>query len=225
MNDEAKYGAPPAYYPVFLDLRGKHCVVVGSGAVALRKVEGLLEAGAAVTVIAPQPGTLPEEVRVLGRAYQPGDLAGAWLAIAATNDAEVNAAVAREAEERGILVNVVDEPLSCSFILPALLRRGALCLAISTGGASPTLARRLREQFEQQFGAEYASLLALLHTLRQQWEPRARAANLSDGARRQAWERVLDLPLLAWLRAGEEDAARNAAEGVLEEMISRGNAE
>ncbi len=219
-EEEAKPVAPPKYYPAFLDLRGKRCIVVGGGRVALRKVEGLLEAGAAVTVIAPEQVALPAEVCVLRRIYQRGDLAGARLVLAATNDASVNAEVAREAEERGILLNVVDDPAHCSFIVPALLRRGALCLAISTGGASPTLARRLREQLEEQFGPEYAALLELLHTLRQQWEPRAKAANLSADARRRAWERVLDLPLLDWLRAGEVSAARHAAESVLEAMIS-----
>ena len=211
--------AQSTYYPAFLDLRGKRCIVVGGGSVALRKVEGLLEVGAAVTVIAPEHVALPAEVSVLRRVYQPGDLAGARLVIAATNDSAVNAEVAREAEERGILVNVVDDPARCSFILPALLRRGALCLAISTGGASPTFARRLREQLEAQFGPEYAALLELLAVLRQQWEPRANAANLPAAVRRQAWDRVLDLPLLDWLRAGEVGTARQAAERLLEESL------
>ncbi len=117
-------------------------------------------------------------------------------------------------------MNVVDDPDRCSFILPALLRRGALCLAISTGGASPTFARRLREQLEAEFGPEYAALLELLSSLRQQWEPRAKAAHLPADARRRAWERVLDLPLLDWLRKGEINMAINEAEVILEEMIS-----
>ena len=208
------------YYPVFLDLHGKRCVVVGGGQVAVRKVEGLLAVGAEVTVIAPEHGALPAGVGVLRRAYQPGDLAGARLVIAATNDAAVNAAVASEAEARGILVNVVDDPAQCSFILPAVVRRGALCLAISTGGASPAFARRLRAALEEQFGPEYAALLDILQSLREQWAPRADAANLSSADRRRAWERVLDLPLLDWLRAGDAAAARRAAEEVLEAAIA-----
>ncbi len=206
------------YYAAFLDLRGKRCVVVGGGQVALRKVEGLLEAGAAVTVIAPQSVEMPAGVSVIRRAFQPGDVEGAWLVIAATNDESVNAQIAIEAERRGIFINVVDDPAHCSFILPAVVRRGAFCLAISTGGASPAFARRLRERLEKEFGAEYGALVDLLQTLRRRWEPHANALHLPAATRRQAWERVLDLPLLDWLRAGESAKAEEAAHGILEDM-------
>jgi precorrin-2 dehydrogenase/sirohydrochlorin ferrochelatase len=216
---EPQYSAAPRYYPVFLDLRGKRCVVVGGGQVALRKVEGLAEAGAAVTVIAPQVAEMPAGVMVLQRAYQPGDIDGAMLVIAATDDEQVNALVAREAAERGIWVNVVDDPPHCTVVLPSVVRRGALCIAISTGGASPTLARRLRERLEQEFGPEYGMLVELLRALRESWEPRAKAHNLPGSVRKRAWEQVLDLPLLDWLRAGEVAEAEQAANKVLNAML------
>jgi len=206
----------PRYYPVYLDLMGRRCLVVGGGQVALRKVEGLLEAGAEVTVIAPEvAAAMPEEVTVIRRPFHPADLDGVMLVIAATNDEQVNWQVAKEAEDCGILVNVVDDPPNCSFILPSVVRRGALCIAISTGGASPTLARRLREQLETEFGPEYAQLIELMHTLRLAWEPRAKVAGLPGAARKNAWEQVLNLPLLDWLRNGDVERAAQAAHAVL----------
>lgn len=204
------------YYPVFLDLRGKRCVVVGGGQVALRKVEGLAEAGAAVTVIAPQVGDMPDGVTVLRRAYHSGDIDGAMLVIAATDDEQVNAQVAHEAEARSIWVNVVDDPPHCTVVLPSVVRRGALCIAISTGGASPTFARQLRERLEGEFGPEYGVLVDFLRTLRNAWEPRAKARHLPGAARKRAWEQVLDLPLLEWLRDGDVGKAERAAHEVLD---------
>ena len=167
--------APPIYYPAFLDLRGKRCLVVGGGTVARRKVEGLVNTGAMVTVVAPSIVPMPDGVHLEQRTFIPADLDGTMLVIAATNDSAVNAAVAREAHARGIFINVVDDPAICSMILPAVVRRGAFCLAISTGGASPVLARRLKESFETQFGEEYGLLIDLLWRLRRQWEPKALA--------------------------------------------------
>ena len=211
----------PRYYPIMLDLRGKRCVVIGGGQVALRKVEGLVEAGAEVTVIAPNLLPMPAAVTVVQRAYQPGDIAGAMLVIAATDDRQQNERVAREAEARRIWVNVADDPTNCSVIFPSVVRRGALCLAIATGGASPAFARRLRERLEGEFGPEYGALVELLHALRRAWEPRAKAARLPGAARQQAWEEVLNLPLLDWLRAGDVAAAERAAQTVLNAALER----
>ena len=210
---------PPLYYPVFLDLRGRRCLVVGGGEVAVRKVAGLLEAGADVTVIAPEISAMPPEARVLRRAFSPADIADMALVIAATNDPAVNAQIAAEARQRNIWVNVVDDPAAGSLILPSVVRRGALRIAISTGGASPTLAARLRAQLEAQYGEEYGRLVSLLWRLRRAWEPRANAANLSTGARRAAWQQLLALPLLEYLRAGNDQAAETAAQGVLERAL------
>jgi precorrin-2 dehydrogenase / sirohydrochlorin ferrochelatase len=155
-------------YPIFLDLSGRRCVVVGGGGVANRKARKLLQARARVVVISPEIGAELESVavEVHRRPYREGDLEGAYLAFAATNAREVNAAVAREAKERGVPVNVADSPSEGDFALPSTLRRGRLQVAISTGGASPTLARRIRGELEEAFGPEWAGIVEELDTAR-----------------------------------------------------------
>jgi precorrin-2 dehydrogenase/sirohydrochlorin ferrochelatase len=162
-----------AKYPALLNLQGRRCVVVGGGRVAGRKAEGLLEAGARVLVIAPE---LHEEVQALAdagrvqvelREYQAGDLSDCFLVIAATNDGAVNEAVWRESEQRRVLINTVDDPPRCNFYVPAVVRRGALTLAVSTDGKSCALAAKLRRELEAQYGPEYEQLLELLGELRE----------------------------------------------------------
>lgn len=190
------------YYPIFLDLQDQPCLVVGGGLIALRKVEGLLEAGARVRVVAPEILPMPEGIESIARVFEPSDLEGMRLVIAATDDRNVNAAVAQQARARGLFVNAVDDPIECSFILPALVRRGDLVLAISTGGQSPILARRIKEQLEAHFGPEYAELTALLGRLRRTWLEDPRTAPLTFDQRREVWEDILDLPLVEWMKAG-----------------------
>jgi precorrin-2 dehydrogenase/sirohydrochlorin ferrochelatase len=148
-------------YPIFLDLSDRRCVVVGGGEVANRKARKLLQARARVVVISPEVGAELESVavEVHRRPYREGDLEGAYLAFAATDSREVNAAVAREAEERGIPVNVADRPSEGDFALPSTLRRGRLQVAVSTGGASPTLARKIKDELEGVFGPEWAGIV------------------------------------------------------------------
>ncbi len=138
----------PFTYPVFLDLQAVRVLVVGGGRVALRKVDGLLGAGAAVTVVAPERD--PEfdrlGVEILPRRYRTGDVGGFRLVITATDDPEVNAAVAADASAAGIWVNSADDPQNCSFILPAITRQGDVVVAVSTGGSSPALASHLRRE-------------------------------------------------------------------------------
>jgi precorrin-2 dehydrogenase/sirohydrochlorin ferrochelatase len=155
-------------YPIFLDLSGRRCVVVGGGGVADRKARKLLQARAEVVVISPEVGAELESVAVEihRRPYREGDLEGAYLAFAATNVREVNGAVAREAKERGIPVNVADSPSEGDFALPSTLRRGRLQVAVSTGGASPTLARRIRGELEEAFGPEWAGIVEELDRAR-----------------------------------------------------------
>lgn len=206
---------PPPYYPVFLDLRGKRCVVVGGGSIAVRKVEGLREAEAVVTVVAPEIGEMPPDVECISRAFQPADLDDATLVFAATDDPEVNALVASEANARRILVNVVDDPEHCSCILPAVVRRGALRIAVSTAGASPALARKLRQELEATYGPEYGELVELLWRLRREWEPQAQAAGVPFPQRKNAWQAILRLPLLDALRNGEVARAEIMAREIL----------
>ena len=154
-------GGNAVLYPIFLDLSGRRCVVVGGGEVASRKARKLLQARARVVVISPEIRAELERTaaEIKRRPYREGDLAGAQLAFAATNSREVNAAVAREAKGRGVPVNVADEPSEGDFAVPSTLRRGRLQVAVSTGGASPTLARRIREELEEAFGPGWAGIV------------------------------------------------------------------
>jgi siroheme synthase-like protein len=169
-RQETRIGSENAVlYPLFMDVSGSRCVVVGGGGVASRKARGLLESGARVVVVSPEaaPEIEAMDVTVERRPYRPGDLAGAALAFAATDRREVNAAVAREAKENGIPVNVADRPAEGDFALPSVLRRGGLQVAVSTGGASPTLARKIRAAMEPSFAAEWAGIVERFRAARE----------------------------------------------------------
>ena len=165
-------GANTLLYPIFLDLAGRRCVVVGGGEVASRKARKLLQAGADVVMISPEVKNelAGRGLEIHERPYRPGDLEGAYLAFTATDSREVNAAVAREARERGIPANVADRPSEGDFALPATLSRGRLQVAVSTGGASPALARRIRGELEGLFGPEWADLVERFDAARKRGE-------------------------------------------------------
>jgi siroheme synthase-like protein len=220
MTNEDRQGREAPPYLAALDLRGRRCVVAGGGAVARRKVAGLLAAGAAVLVVAPEVGQMPEGAVVERRAARLDDLDGAALLVCATDDPDVNAALAREARRRGVLVNVVDDPGAGTFTVPAVLRRGRLQVGVSTDGASPLLAAGIRDELGAHLGEEYGGLAELLTDLRAAWEPRAIAAGVPPAARRAAWQSVLALPLLHLLGEGDAAEARRRAETVLEETLS-----
>jgi precorrin-2 dehydrogenase/sirohydrochlorin ferrochelatase len=162
------------FFPVFLNLKDKLCIVIGGGKVAERKVENLLIAQAKVKLISPEVTfklkKLAEEGKIEWekRVYKKGDLNSAWLVIAATDNPEIQKEVFKEAEEKHIFCNVVDVPELCSFIVPSTIRRGLLTIAISTSGVSPAVARRLRETLEEIIGEEYALYLKLMKDLRKQ---------------------------------------------------------
>src|SRR5208282_284919 len=153
------------YIPIFLDVTGRECVVVGGGEVAARKVESLLEAGAHVTVVSPRLSppmsaiVAREPITHVAREYERGDIRGCVLVYAATDDPNLHRDLAAEARALGIPINVADVPDLCTFIAPAVVKRGALQIAISTSGASPAFAARLRSELEHQFGTEYALIL------------------------------------------------------------------
>lgn len=199
----------PTYYPIFLNISGKKCVVVGGGQVALRKVTTLLEHGASVEVISPdlcsELSQLAEsgEIRVLQRSYRAGDLQDAVIAIAATNDSNTNLEVVKEARRKAVLVNVVDDAESSDFIVPSYMRRGDVTIAISTGGRSPALARKIRNRLEKDFGDEYASLALLID------EVRAEVKGQGIKVNGDAWQEALDLDLLGdLLRRGDNEKAK-----------------
>ena len=180
--------------PIFLDLHDQPAVVIGGGEVAERKAAALLRTGARVTVVSPAATPAIEgwaaagQVRLQRRPYRPGDLRGARLAYAATDDPAVNQAVRREAEAERVWLNVADQPSLCDFITPALVQQGELTVAISTDGASPALARRIREELEKCFGPDYAMALERLGALRE----RCRAEGRSPAEERGRFQRIVD---------------------------------
>lgn len=156
------------YYMVCLDLHRRSCLVVGGGAVALEKVRGLLDCGARVSVVAPRivPELRELDVELFERCYHASDLDGRFLVVAATSTAGLNRAIYRDAKARSLLCNVVDVPNLCSFILPAVLRRDPIAIAVSTGGASPALAQRIRDDIADVVTSEHAELARRLRELR-----------------------------------------------------------
>ena len=201
-------------YPVMLQLDGARALVIGEGAVRERKPEGLLAGGAAeVLVVATTPAARLEElgslpgVRVERRAWRPADLDGMAICVAWSARADVRDEIAREARARGVLVNVMDDVPNCDFAAPAVLRRGELLLAIGTGGASPALASRLRDELAERYGEDWAELVAILREVRASTTPLL--PDLAERARR--WRRALDL----------EEAEKLVAAGRGEELRER----
>lgn len=203
-------------YPLTLRIAGLRCVVVGGGAVAARKVRGLIASGADLLVVAPEIGpelaALAEHgtIRVKRRAFEPSDLDGALLAFAATDDRAVNEAVVRAAQARGTIVNVADDPAACNFTVPAVVRRGDVTLAISTGGRSPAFARFLREQLEVWLTDARCALLDLAAELRRELQ----AAGITIDS--HLWQVALaDEDALAALAKGDRESAHSRLREIL----------
>ena len=160
------------YYPVHLDIKNRNCLVGGGGAVGTRKVETLLECGARVSVVSPDPSPqlakLASEgaITLIQDAYRAADLKGMFLVIGATDDENINQQISEDAAHYNTLCNIADRPESCNFILPSIVRQGDLVITISTSGKSPALAKHLRQKLETQFGQEYAEFLRLMGAIR-----------------------------------------------------------
>jgi precorrin-2 dehydrogenase/sirohydrochlorin ferrochelatase len=212
----ADYSKP--YYPVFLALDGRLAVIVGGGAVAERKVVTLAEYGPRIRVIAPEFTPALGELAASGaielehRGYVRGDLAGAFIVVCATDSEEVNRAVHAEAEERGCLVNVADVPELCSFIVPSIVRRGTLSVAISTGGAAPTVAKRLRKHVQEHLGPEWETYMTLLGEVRTLVMKRVPGG---EAQRKPIFEAIADSDLLTRIA----DGARPTAEELYAEFV------
>ena len=204
-------------YPVNLDVRGKTCLVVGGGEVARRKVRALLDARADVVVVAPDVHPklrADDRVEVRERAFRDTDLHGAFVVIVATDDPDTNRTVARDALDFGCLVNVVDCPALSNFTVPATLRRGKLTVAVSTGGASPSMSRRIRERLEGLFGPEYADFIDVLGEFR-----RRVFDTVADSETRMTLFRSLDYDaLLATLRERGRAALDDELNRLLEQL-------
>ena len=195
------------YYPAFLNVKGRHCVVFGGGAVAEGKVAKLRDAGAKITVVSPRVTAGILEAVEQGhldwqaREYRAGDLEGAFLAIATTNVPTVNEAIFREAEELGVLINVADQPAQCSFIAPSIVNRGPVTVAISTGGVSPALARKFREELTASPVLGWADLAGIMSQARRHVKQRGLAVDP------QRWQCCLTSGLLQLAQEGREDEA------------------
>ena len=192
-------------FPVSLEVSGRRCVVFGSGPVAGARVAALLDAGADVTVIA--------------RPYEDGDLAGAFLAVAATGDAAETGRIFAEAEREGVLLNAVDDPAHCHFAVPAVLRRGDLTVTVSTGGRAPGYARRFRDELSRTIGDEYATLVDLIGDVRSELRgqrPAPGSATAGDFDRWAArWREALEHDLIGLVRAGRTGEARTLLRAAL----------
>jgi precorrin-2 dehydrogenase/sirohydrochlorin ferrochelatase len=204
------------FYIACLRLKGRRCLVVGGGDIGLEKVEGLLACDADVTLVAPEAHPALRELAGEGsirwepRGYQAGDLDGCLIAIAATDNTDVNIQVFDDAERRAMLVNVVDVPPLCNFILPAIVRTGPLAVAISTAGASPALAKRMKREISELFGEPYADLAVLLNDVRG-W---AKGTLPTYQDRKEFFEGIVngDPDPIELLRSGQADRVRDLIE-------------
>ena len=205
-----------SYYPLFADLHGRRCLVVGGGPVAQRKVITLCSYGAEVTVVSPRLTrrlsrlARTGQIRHIARRFRPTDLAGVWLAYAATDDPAINSRVYRAALRRRVFTNVVDQTPLCTFIAPAIVRQGALTAAVSTGGASPSLAKLVRDDVRHIL-RRYAPMAELLRALR----GLAKRALPEYGDRKRYFDHLVRGRVLAHMRAGRPGAARREALALL----------
>lgn len=208
-------------YPAFLKLEGRPCLVVGGGAVGERKVLDLLAAGARVTVVSlrltPRLQAMAAAGQIQHRAetFQPGHLEGMFLVVGATDDPETNRQISTAAQERRLLVNIVDAPDLCTFVVPATIRRGDLVVAIGTGGRSPALAKRLRQELETRFGPEYEAYLELLGLIRE--KVLARRRDHPDNA--ALFTRLADGRLLTCLQDRDPAAALALLTELLQDIL------
>ena len=202
------------YYPVYLDVKERCCVIVGGGQIAEGKIATLLECGAQIRMISPEVTDEVQDMADTGalrlekREYRDGDLEGAFIAIAATDDSSLNRRIAQEAEERNVPLNVVDVTHLCTFIAPAVVRRGEVTAAISTGGLSPALARKLREELQASPALDYADMAPMLSEVRLELRQEGTAVAADH------WQTCLNRDILA-LYYKDRDAAKKALKEAL----------
>ncbi|MCF8024516.1 MAG: bifunctional precorrin-2 dehydrogenase/sirohydrochlorin ferrochelatase [Desulfobacteraceae bacterium] len=213
------------YFPVYLDIKGRRCLVVGGGPVALRKAQGLLEAGARVTAVSPEfsegftllAGSASFET--IRRSYRSTDLDEKFLVIGATDNNELNRKISRDAQSLNILCNIADVPEACNFILPSVVHRGDLMIAISTSGKSPAFARHLRKQLEKQFGEEYTEFLRIMGAVRKKLLAKQHAPE----AHKPLFESLISKGLPEMIREGRTDEADTTLREVLGEEFDYGS--
>jgi precorrin-2 dehydrogenase/sirohydrochlorin ferrochelatase len=217
------FGAYMSYYPILVNLRGQKVVVVGGGKVAERKIETLLQGEAAVGLVSRD---LSERLRqyveagkvaYLGETFVDSHLEGAFMVIAATDDPELNRRVSLVAKRQNLLVNAVDQPEDCNFIVPSILQRGDLIIAVSTSGKSPALARKIRQELEATFGDGYQSLLVMMGRLRKE----VLSLRLSSEQNKAIFQKLVDSGLLKAVEKGNWDEAAAVLSKALDRTVSR----
>jgi precorrin-2 dehydrogenase / sirohydrochlorin ferrochelatase len=211
-----------AYYPVLLDLSGKKAVVIGGGKVGQRKIETLLEYGAAVHVISrdltPDLQRLLKsgDIKLLAEEFDESLILDAFLVVIATNDMTLNRRISLIAREKNILVNAVDQPEECSFIVPSVIKRGDLLIAVSTSGKSPALARKVREGLEDKFGDEYGYFLKIMGKIRKELI----SGSMPEAERTRIFHDLVDSPVLELLRTMDMSAIASELGTILKKEIS-----
>jgi precorrin-2 dehydrogenase / sirohydrochlorin ferrochelatase len=212
------------YYPIYLDITSRRCIVVGGGDVAERKVRRLIECGAHVVIIGkavtPELEVMIREGRIdqIHDDYDEVYIHDAFLVIGATDRDEVNARISADARKRGIMINIVDDPDRCDFILPSLFQQGDLSIAISTGGKSPALAKKIREDMEGIYGPEYLTLLNVLGKLRERIMIRGR----SSGENKQMFEFIVKSDILQYIKEKKWDHVKKIIHDTTGENIEVG---
>jgi len=214
-----------SFYPIFVQLEGKKVVVVGGGNVAHRKVLALLECGAAIYLagreLTPELKQMVEkrEIHFLGREFKDEYLNNAFMIIAATDDKDLNHQISTSAREKGVWVNAVDQPSDCDFIVPSILKRGDLQIAISTSGKSPALARKIRKGLEAQFGQEYETFLAMMGRLRKE----ILSLGLPQEENSRIFQKIVDADLLENFSDGSPQKMAEYLKNILPEQVNLKN--
>lgn len=214
-----------AYYPIMVDLTDREVLVVGGGSVASRKIETLLEYGAVVNVVSRELS--PEikdyvdtgKVRYLGEEFSMVFLKDKFLVIAATDDAGLNRRISQVADEKGMLINAVDQPADCNFIVPSIIKKGDLIVAVSTSGKSPALAKKIRKQLTDYFGDEYALFLRIMGKIRNEVLTSGADQNENSGI----FHRMVDSELFETVKTGDYSSAARILTGILGRKISEDN--
>ncbi len=210
----------PRYYPVYLDLNGKKCVVVGGGTVAARKVGSLLKSSADVWIVSPDLSrqlkelVVQKKVRYIKERFEERHLKDAFLVIGATDDSSINSRISREAQRKGILVNIVDLPEDCNFIVPSVVERGNVVISISTGGKSPALSKKIRKELEQRYGEEYEEFIVLMGEIREYI-----MSEVNDGRQRSViFQKLVDSEIIDLLKKGRKDKAEEEIARIFRSM-------
>ena len=208
------------YYPVYLDIKDRDCLVIGGGSVGTRKILTLLSCGANVTVVSTAATEKLHQlsnngvIKLKERPFQTTDLDDRFLVIGATDNQELNFIIHAEAERRGLLCNIADRPKVCNFILPSIVNRGDLIIAISTSGKSPAFAKKLRKHLEKEFGDEYAELLKLMGAIRK----KLLSQDHEPEAHKHLFEQLIERDLVQMLKDGDTDSINS----LLHELLGEG---